>query len=54
MASMDGERIAAIVKTEDDSYTVCVNGETWSNTFEEVVVSAIRSGRSAHVYWHER
>ena len=36
MASLDGERMAAIVKTEDDTYTVCVNGETWSNTFEKL------------------
>ena len=35
VVSQDGERIAAIVKTEDDSFTVCVNGDTWTNTFEK-------------------
>ncbi|MCA1961213.1 MAG: hypothetical protein LDL33_10490, partial [Desulfomonile sp.] len=36
VVSEDGERIAAIVKTEDDSFSVCVNGELWANTFEKM------------------
>ncbi|MCL5124720.1 MAG: hypothetical protein M1511_09540 [Deltaproteobacteria bacterium] len=34
--SPDGERVAAIVMTEDDAFTVCVNGEPWTNTFEKL------------------
>ena len=30
----DGEKIAVPVKTEDGSFTVCVNGEPWENVFE--------------------
>ena len=33
--SPDGERVAAIVMTEDETVTVCVNGELWTNTFEK-------------------
>jgi hypothetical protein len=36
VVSKDGEKVAAIVKNEDDSLTVCVNGTTWSNTFEKI------------------
>ena len=35
VAGRDGERIAAIVKTEEDSFVPCVNGEAWTNTFEK-------------------
>lgn len=34
-ASPDGESIAAIVNTEDESFGICVNGETWSPAFEK-------------------
>ena len=50
----DGERIAAIVKTEDDSFTVCVNGDTWSNTFEKMWSLQFGPGWPARVHWHER
>ncbi len=36
VVSQDGERIAAIVKAEDDTFTVCVNGVPWTHTFEKV------------------
>ncbi len=34
--SKDGERVAAIVKGEDESFTVYVNETTWSNAFEKI------------------
>jgi len=34
--SDDGEKIAAVVKTEDKRFTTCVNGEAWEETFERV------------------
>ena len=34
--SFDGEKIAAIVRMEDESFGVCVNGETWDATFEKL------------------
>ena len=36
VVSNDGEKIAAPVKTEDEEMAVCVNGETWEETFEKV------------------
>ncbi len=33
--SPDGERIAAIVMTDEEEFTVCVNGELWTNRFEK-------------------
>src|SRR5512139_535776 len=35
-ASPDGEKLAAIVRTEDETFTVCVNGTPWENTFDRV------------------
>lgn len=35
-ASPDGENIAAVVRLEDESFGVCVNGKTWDETFEKV------------------
>jgi len=32
----DGEKLAAIVEIEDKKVTPCINGQTWSNTFERV------------------
>jgi hypothetical protein len=32
--SPDGEKIASPVKTKDDDFTVCVNGEPWEDRFE--------------------
>ena len=34
--SPDGERIAAIVRTEDELFNVCVNGQTWETPFEKI------------------
>lgn len=34
--SQDGEKIAAIVKTGDDEWSVCVNGHTWDAGFEKI------------------
>ena len=36
IVSKDGERVAAIVKGDDDSFTVRVNGTPWSNSFEKI------------------
>ena len=36
IVSEDGERVAAIVKSDDDVFTVCVNEEPWESTFEKV------------------
>ncbi len=34
--SPDGERIAAITKVEEETYTVCVNGTPWEKTFDKI------------------
>ncbi|MFW6284088.1 MAG: hypothetical protein ACOC1H_01710 [Desulfosalsimonas sp.] len=34
--SGDGEKIAAIVKTEDETFTVCVNGTLWEAQYDKV------------------
>jgi hypothetical protein len=34
IASADGEKLAASVKTGDDEFTACVNGEAWPESFE--------------------
>lgn len=34
--SADGERIAAVVEIEDKKVTPCINGKTWSDTFERI------------------
>lgn len=34
--SPDGEKIAAIVKTGEQAYSVCVNGRTWDSAFEKI------------------
>lgn len=34
-ASPDGEKVAAIVNTDEAEFTVCLNGETWESTFEK-------------------
>ena len=36
VASPDGEKIAAIVNVSEGEFNVCVNGETWENTFEKI------------------
>ena len=35
-ASPDGEKIAAVVKTGEMEFSVCVNGTAWENTFDKV------------------
>ena len=35
VVSADGERIATVVQQEDDSFGVCVNGETWDADYEK-------------------
>ena len=35
-ASPDGECVAAIVRLEDESFTVCVNGNVWPTSFEKI------------------
>ena len=35
-ASPDGERIAAVVKTGEMEFSVCVNGNAWESTFDKV------------------
>ena len=35
-ASPDGEKIAAVVKTGEMEFSVCVNGTTWENPFDKV------------------
>jgi hypothetical protein len=35
-ASPDGEKIAAIVRTEDELFTVCVNGTPWDSAFDRI------------------
>jgi hypothetical protein len=34
--SPDGEKIAAVVKTGEMEFSVCVNGSAWENTFDKV------------------
>ena len=34
--SPDGEKVAAIVKTGEGEFNVCVNGETWENAFDKI------------------
>jgi WD40 repeat protein len=34
--SPDGKKIAAIVRNEDGTYTACVNGEAWENTYDNM------------------
>ena len=35
-ASPDGEKIAAIVNVGEEEFNVCINGETWENTFDKI------------------
>src|SRR5210317_363744 len=35
-ASPDGEKIAAIVNVAEGEFNVCVNGESWENTFDKM------------------
>jgi hypothetical protein len=35
-ASPDGERVAAVVNIEEGEFNVCVNGDTWENTFDKI------------------
>jgi len=35
-ASLDGEKVAVIVKTGEDEFNVCVNGTTWENPFDKI------------------
>ena len=34
--SPDGEKVAAIVRLEDESFSVCVNGDVWPVSFEKI------------------
>ena len=34
--SPDGEKIAAIVRLEDETFSVCVNGDVWPSSFEKI------------------
>ena len=34
--SPDGEKLAAVVKTGEMEYGVCVNGRAWENSFDKV------------------
>lgn len=34
--SPDGEKIAAVVKTDEAAFSVCVNGVAWENTFDKI------------------
>ncbi|MEZ4526668.1 MAG: WD40 repeat domain-containing protein [Desulfobacterales bacterium] len=36
MASPNGEKVAAVVKTPDEERSVCVNGEQWESAFEKI------------------
>jgi hypothetical protein len=36
VVSQDGERIALPVQDEEDAWTLCVNGEPWSETFDKL------------------
>ena len=36
VVSPDGERISAMVRTDDNDFTPCVNGSEWEQTFEKV------------------
>ena len=35
VVSPDGEKVAAIVQTDDESFRPCVNGQVWENGFEK-------------------
>jgi len=35
-ASPDGEKIAAVIKTEDMAFSACENGVAWENTFDKL------------------
>ncbi len=35
-SSPDGESVAAIVKTGESEFNVCVNGDTWDSPFEKI------------------
>ena len=35
-ASPDGEKIAAIVNIDEGEFNVCVNGQTWENTYDKI------------------
>ena len=35
-ASPNGERIAAIIKTEEGEFCICENGSIWENTFDKI------------------
>ncbi len=34
--SPDGEKVAAVARLEDDSFTVCENGKTWESSYERI------------------
>ena len=34
--SPDGEKVAAIVNTDEMAFNVCVNGDTWENDFDKI------------------
>src|SRR4030042_4135155 len=36
VVSNNGEKLALPVKNEDGTFTACVNGEPWSNSFEKL------------------
>ena len=35
-ASPDGEKVAAIVNTGEETFNVCVNGDTWETDFDKI------------------
>ena len=35
-ASPDGEQLAAVVKTGEMEFNVCINGTTWENTYDKI------------------
>jgi hypothetical protein len=35
VVSPDGQKVAAVVQNEDETFTPCINGETWENSFEK-------------------
>ena len=34
--SPDGETVAAVVNVDEGAFNVCVNGETWGNSFDKI------------------
>ncbi|MCL5878446.1 MAG: WD40 repeat domain-containing protein, partial [Deltaproteobacteria bacterium] len=34
--SQDGEKIGAVVQNDDETFTVCINGNSWEETYEKI------------------